>query len=99
MTVATEGPPPVCEEHAEELAAAIQLAADYGSMLAMPAWKDLDAFMENQYQDAVKDLLDLTDVHEIYRCQMVIKTIGGIRNRIEGVLRNAAGARSHKPEG
>jgi len=94
----SESPPPVSEEDAQELQAAIQKATEYGSMLALPAWKDLNAQMEAMYQDAVKDLLDLTDMNEVYRCQMVIKTIGGIRNYIDGVFKMAQGAQSHKAQ-
>jgi hypothetical protein len=93
-----EPPPTLGPEHEQELAAAIQLRAEYGTMLALPAWKHLDAVFRQIDDDAVKELKSTNDLGVVLRCQAAIRTIALIRDHIEGVFKVAAAAQSHKAQ-
>jgi hypothetical protein len=88
--------PPLNEEHAEELAATIQLAADYRSMMAMPAWKALEQVFKQIEDDAIGILRKSQNANQIIQAQAAITTVEVITDHITGLVNMGIGAQSHK---
>lgn len=93
-----EAVPVLSEEHAQELAHAIRLRTAYVEMMQGEGWKDLSAFLRHMFDEAKTDLENLTDLHEIHRCQMVVKVIRTINDRIDGVIKMGQAAQYHAAE-
>ena len=91
-----ERPPMACQEEKAEAEAAMYLAKKYAEMMETPAWKDLDAHMEHDYDDAKRVLMEARDMTVVIRAQERIRAIREIWGRIKAVTQMAEAAQGHK---